>query len=297
MSRSPPRSAGTARSREVPRARAASGSGAVEHDRAGQPPRPGAQPFVGGNGHVGEHLECCRRILREARRRAPARRGGRLPVRRRGTAGAGGPDRCELRCDRGWSGLARGGPRRAGRAFPRGITTIARLATGRPTSAPGPNTASYSSRTTSSGGRVHDSTSRTRPDSETSAASRPTCQSVTTVPRAPAQRAGDAGQVDRAAHRRTDPDVVVLAGAPGEFDDPLAPLVRHVGALLFDDRQLVARRSGSPSRCGTCGRRPPPRCARCRRRRTDSSRRRYGNLMMPRPCPAAARAAHPRTSR
>ena len=56
---------------------------------------------------------------------------------------------------------------------------------------------------------------------------------------------------------------------------------------------LGRRRSGSPSRCGRCGRTPPPRSARCRRRRRGSSPRPGGTRARPRTRPSRGTCSSP----
>ena len=165
----------------------------------------------------------------------------------------------------------------AGWRFPRRVTARSRCCRPRRTAAARTPPRTARARRPRPGGR-HDSCSRIRPDSATSAASRPTCQSVGSVPRAP-RPASVASRVRSIAPRTDEPIRTsgCVAGAPGQLDD-LRPATRPApaGACRSTIDALVRRRSGSPSRCGRCGRTPPPRCAPCRPRRTGSSPRPAG---------------------
>ncbi len=299
MSRSPPRSAGTVRSRVEPRDAAAAGARAVEHDLAGQPRRLHPQPLVGGDRQVGEHLQRCRGILAQ---RPFQRVLVELTDLRRhlvellvptGEIAAG------RRCASDWCGLVRGGPLPAGPEFPRIVTAALR----------------------SGVGVVRARTARRRTPTRTARARCPRARASTTRPGAPVPTTPPARRPGRhasrsparpraaasaaamrarsiaASHRRPDPHVVVLTRAADQVDDLPTPRVGHVGALPIDDPQLVGARTGSPSRCGRCGRTPRPRCAPCPPRRRGSSPRPSGIPARPPPGPVAARAARPRSSR
>ena len=133
-----------------------------------------------------------------------------------------------------------------------------------------------------------DSCSRIRPDSATSAASSPACQSR-------GRHAAQLGQPRRRSPTRsiaprTD-EPTRTSGCSRVRRTSSTTCARHpasaAGAAQRDDLPLGRRRTGSPSRSGRCGRRSPRRSARCRPRRTGSSRRPAGSPAPARPGRAA----------
>ena len=150
----------------------------------------------------------------------------------------------------------------------------------------GANTAPHSSVTISSAVRVAPSRSRTRPDSATSAASRPTRRgSPARLPRTPP--ATTPRRTVSIAPRTDEPMRTSgwVAGAAHELDDLVDPgRIEVVGARRprRDDGCLVARASGSRRRAGTPGRTPRRRCGPCRSRRTGSSPPPAGSPATPR---------------
>ena len=107
----------------------------------------------------------------------------------------------------------------------------------------------------------------------------------------------DGGDVERAAHRGSDPQVGMACASPRTTPTTFASqrgvdAVDCTGARCRTPR----RRSGSRRPAGTRGRRSRRRSAPCRPRRTGSSRRRGGSPASPRSGPGGARAARARSS-
>ncbi len=111
------------------------------------------------------------------------------------------------------------------------------------------------------------------------------------------QRRDDGGRVERAAHRRPDAQVRVVAGAPDELDDPLDP--HRVGAAdrADDDRLLLLRRlvvDAEPAHAVVDGAGDPRRADGVERvHRRDEPEAGVGDD----PAQAAGRAARARSSR
>ena len=267
----------------------------------GQPPRARPQPLVGGDRHVGEQVQRRRR----GRRAALVERGlVELTDLRR--------DLVELlvppgeiararRCAAVACGLGARRPAPGGLGLPPAASPPSARRRRRRAAGSAPNTDSYSSRTTSSGARGHDSTSRIRPDSATSAASSPTCQSVTGRARgAAASAVGDAGRCRCAPRtdepirtsgcsrvRRTSSTTVGAASRSGTS----ARLCRATIAVS-SARRLVAHRDAAGAVVDGGG--DARRADRVERvHRGDQPEARRGAD----PARAAARAARPRSSR
>ena len=160
-----------------------------------------------------------------------------------------------------------------------------------------PKISPHSSVMISSVVRIEPSRRRTRPDRAMRMASRPTDGVVIGCSRSAANDDDDRGRVEGAAHRRTDAQVGVRAGAPDELDDLLQPAVVGRRHDSRDDRLLLLGRLVVDAEAADAVVHGAARCAPCRRRRTGSSPRRAGTRDRRRCARGAGRAARARSSR
>ena len=249
---------------------------------------------------------------------AAARRRGRRRRRRARRPSSSSPTSGDISAKRGVPGRARhvrvvrcGRPRREGcgeggaaeppapaggglRLPPAGHRPGRAAVVGWSSSGSAPNVATYSSSTISSAVRDDDSSTLTRPAERHERG----VQAGAPVRRGHAARerqlVGEPGEVDACRGPRSRRGA---RGAPGWRAPGPTAWAAHAGestrCALGERSPARTRPTGSPSRCGRCGRRRRWRSARCRRRRTGSSRRRAGSRVPRAPCPAGARAISP----